>query len=55
MPLAVGKTELTAKRVGSKALKGMSAKGTIKVPKSKRKAYKVLLRKKGIGKKVKVK
>lgn len=47
--------KLTAKNVGSKAFKGISSKATIKVPKAKKKAYKKMLKKKGIGKKVKVK
>ena len=46
---------LTAKRVGSKAFKGISAKAVIKVPAKKVKAYKKLLRAKGVGKKVKIK
>lgn len=47
--------KLTSKNVGSSAWKGLSAKATIKVPGSKLKAYKKLLKSKGIGAKVKVK
>lgn len=46
---------LTKKSVGAKAFKGISAKATIKVPKKQLKAYKKLLKTKGIGKKVKIK
>lgn len=44
--------KLTNKRVGSKAFKGIHTKAKIKVPKSKKKAYKSMLKKKGIGKKL---
>jgi len=43
------------KNVGKSAFKGISAKAVIKVPKSKKKAYKKLLKGKGQGKKVKIK
>lgn len=46
--------KLTSKTVGSKAFKGIYNKATIKVPKSKLKAYKKVLKAKGIGSKVKV-
>ena len=46
---------LTKKSVGAKAFKGISTKATIKVPKKQLKAYKKLLKTKGIGKKVKIK
>lgn len=46
---------LTSKTVGSKAFKGIYAKATVKVPRNKRKAYKTLLRSKGVGKKAKFK
>ena len=46
---------LTKKSVGAKAFKGIAAKATIKVPKKQLKAYKKLLKTKGIGKKVKIK
>jgi hypothetical protein len=41
--------------VGSKAFKGINAKATIKVPKAKLKAYKTILKSRGIGSKVKIK
>lgn len=41
--------------VGSKAFKGINKKATIKVPKKQKKAYKKILKAKGIGSKVKVK
>lgn len=47
--------KLTLKSVGKNAFKGINAKGTIKVPKAKKKAYKTLLKKRGIGKKIKIK
>lgn len=47
--------KLTNKNVGKKAFKGISTKATIQVPKKKVKAYKTLLKAKGIGNKVKVK
>ena len=46
---------LTNKNVGSKAFGGISSKAVIKVPKKKWKVYRTLLKKKGIGKKAKVK
>jgi hypothetical protein len=46
--------KLTAKNVGKNAFKGISSRASIKVPKSKRKVYRTLLRKKGVGKKVSV-
>lgn len=45
---------LTSKKVGSKAFKGIYSKATVKVPKSKLKAYKKLLKAKGIGAKAKI-
>ena len=48
-------TKLTDKKVGSKAFKGIHSKATIKVPKTKVKSYTSMLKKKGIGKGVKVK
>ena len=47
--------KLTTKTISSKAFKGIGKKVTIKVPKSKRKAYKKLFVKKGLSKKVKIK
>jgi hypothetical protein len=46
--------KLTSKSVSKNAFKGISSKVTIKVPKSKVKAYTKLFRKKGLNKKVKV-
>lgn len=46
---------LTGKKVGSKAFKGIHSKAVIKVPKSRQRAYKKLLKVKGIGAKVTVK
>lgn len=53
--ITIKTTKLTDKKVGSKAFKGIHSKATIKVPKTKVKAYKAMLKKKGIGKGVKVK
>ena len=47
--------KVTSKNVGSKAFKGIHAKATIKVPKSKLKNYKKLLKARGVGKKAKIK
>ena len=41
--------KLSAKKVGSKAFKGINKRATIKVPKSKYKTYKKWLKKKGVG------
>lgn len=46
---------LTAKSVGGKAFKGISAKAVIKVPAKKWNVYKKLMRARGVGKKVKIK
>lgn len=51
--IVVKSSKLTKKSVGSKAFKGIYSKAKIKVPKSKLKAYKKLLKSKGIGAKVK--
>lgn len=48
-------TKLTTKNVGSKAFSGVHSKMTIKVPKSKLKAYKKMLKQKGISLQAKVK
>ena len=45
--------KLSTKKVGKSAFKDINSKATIKVPKSKYKAYKKLLKKKGVGRKVK--
>ena len=47
--------KVASKNVGSKAFKGIHAKATIKVPKSKLKNYKKLLKARGVGKKAKIK
>lgn len=47
--------KLTAKKVGAQAFKNTHKKATIKVPKNKYKAYKKWLKKKGVGKKIKIK
>lgn len=46
---------LTKKSVGAKAFKGISLKAVIKVPKKQLKAYKKLLKTKGVAKSVKIK
>ncbi len=46
---------LTASKIGKNAFKGIKANATIKVPKKKMKAYKAMLRKKGVNKKAKFK
>lgn len=50
--ITVKTKKLDVKKVGKSAFKGINSKATIKVPKSKYKAYKILLKKKGVGKKV---
>lgn len=50
--ITIKTTKLTSKKVGSKAFKGIYAKATIKVPKSKQKSYKKMLKAKGVGRKV---
>lgn len=47
--------KLTNENVGSEAFKGIHPKATIKVPKKKLSSYKKLLKKKGVGSKVKIK
>ena len=47
--------KLTAQNVGSKAFKGIHREAGIKVPKTKLKVYKKLVKAKGAGKKVKIK
>ena len=53
--ITVKTTKLTKKNVGSKAFTGINKKATVKVPKSKVKAYEKLLKNKGVSKTVKVK
>ncbi len=47
--------KLTSKKIGSNAFKGIYSKATIKVPKSKLKVYKKLLRARGVGAKANIK
>ena len=53
--ITIKTTKLNKKNVGSNAFKGIYAKATIKVPKSKLNTYKAMLKTKGVGKKVKIK
>lgn len=53
--ITIKTAKLTGKKVGSNAFKGIYSKVTIMVPKSKLKVYTAMLKKKGIGKGVKVK
>ena len=53
--ITIRSTKLTSKNVGSSAFKGINAKVKIKVPKSKLKAYKKLLKSKGVSSKATVK
>ena len=53
--ITIKTTKLTNKKVGKQAFKGINAKATIKVPKSKLKVYKKLLKSKGVGSKAKIK
>ncbi len=48
-------TKLTGAKIGSKALKGISSKATIKVPKKRLSSYKKVLKAKGVGSDVKIK
>lgn len=52
--ITIKTTKLTKNKVGKNAFKGISSKATIKVPKSKYKAYKNLLKSKGVSSKVKI-
>ena len=53
--ITVKTTKLNSKNVSKNAFKGISNKTVTKVPKSKKKAYTTLFRKKGLSKKVKIK
>ncbi|MBQ6843043.1 MAG: leucine-rich repeat domain-containing protein [Agathobacter sp.] len=53
--ITIKTTKLTTSKVGEKAFSGIYKKATIKVPKSKLKAYKTLLKKKGVTTSVKFK
>lgn len=52
--ITIKTTKLTNKTVGSKAFKGIHPKAAIKVPKKKLSSYKEILKKKGVGSKVKI-
>ena len=52
--IKIKSTKLTSKRVGKKAFSKVNAKVKVKVPKSKKKAYKKWLYKKGLPKKAKI-
>ncbi len=52
--IVIATNSLTNKSIGSKAFKGIAAKAVIQVPKKKLSAYKKILRKKGVGTKVKI-
>ena len=52
--ITIKTSKLTSKTVGANAFKGIYAKAAIKVPKAKLKAYTTLLKKKGVGKNVKI-
>jgi len=52
--ITIKTSKLTSSKVGANAFKGIYSKATIKVPKKKLSAYKNFLKKKGIGKKVKI-
>jgi hypothetical protein len=52
--ITIKTTKLTAKKVGSQAFKGIKSTAKIKVPKKKYKAYKKLLKSKGVSKKGKI-
>lgn len=53
--ITIKTTKLTSSKVGSKAFKGIYSKASIKVPKSKLKSYKKILRAKGVSSKAKIK
>ncbi len=53
--LTIKSTKLTTKKVGKKAFGKTAKKMTVKVPKKKVKAYKTMLKKRGISKKAKIK
>ena len=53
--ITIKTNKLTSKKVGSNAFKGIYAKANIKVPKTKLKTYKKLLKAKGVSSKAKIK
>ena len=52
--ITIKTSKLTKSSVKANAFKGIYKKASVKVPKKKLKAYKKFLRKKGMGKKVKI-
>ena len=52
--ITIRTTKLTSAKVGKNAFKGIYKKAVVKVPKKKLAAYKKFLKKKGVGKKVKI-
>ena len=52
---AIKTSKLSNSKVGRNAFKGIYSKAKVKVPKSKLKSYKTMLRKKGVGKKAVIK
>ena len=53
--ITIKTTKLTSKKIGTRAFKNIYYKATIKVPKSKLKSYKKILKSKGVSSKVKIK
>ncbi|MBQ8197844.1 MAG: leucine-rich repeat protein, partial [Lachnospiraceae bacterium] len=53
--ITIKTTKLKTKKVGANAFKNIKSNATIKVPKKKLKAYKSMLKKKGVGAKAKIK
>ena len=53
--ITINTTKLTGARIGSKALKGIYSKATIKTPKAKLSSYKKILKAKGVGSGVNIK
>lgn len=53
--ITIKTTKLTSSKIGKNAFKGINKKAVIKVPKSKVKAYKKIIKARGIGKSVKIK
>ena len=53
--ITIKSTKLTSKTLAKNAFKGITSRTTIKVPKSKKKAYTSLFRKKGLSRKVRIK
>jgi len=53
--ITIKTSKLTKRTVGSKAFKGIYSRVVIKVPKSRKKAYKKILRERGINEKASMK